>query len=235
MKKVELRKMSQKDLKDLPFSSDKCITPVCRLAYVNLLSPRKPKDEEGKEDETKKAKYSVCMIFDTESDFTNMRNLLHATLVKKFGAGYPKKYLEKPFRDGNDRIDEETGKVKPEFKDKIFVNCSTMRKPFVGVKVAGKTHEINDPDLVYSGMYARVAVNTYSYSSQGNKGASFGLFRVLKQADGPKIEYEVSSDKLFGGVDDSDDNPFENDDTITDEDVKNSRNNDDKDDLSGLI
>ncbi|MNW60082.1 hypothetical protein D3C74_380410 [compost metagenome] len=52
---------------------------------------------------------------------------------------------------------------------------------------------------VYSGMYARVNINFFPFSSNGNRGVGAGLGPVQKLADGGPLGGRVSAEQAFGG------------------------------------
>lgn len=149
-------------------------------------------------------KYGCCVLID-KSDKATLEKIKAAIETEKAAAaqtlwgGKVPTTFKSPLRDGDtDRPDA------PEFAGKYFMNCSSRFKPGVFDR---HLSPITDPGEVYSGMIARVSVNFYPYSVQGNKGIAVGLNGVQKIADGDRMDGANSAND-FSEVDDDDDYNF---------------------------
>lgn len=80
------------------------------------------------------------------------------------------KAIEAPLRDGDI---ERPGD--PLYKDCYFLNANSKNKPGV---VDANVQPILDAKEVYSGCYAKVSIEFYSYNVNGNKGVAAGLNNV---------------------------------------------------------
>ena len=89
----------------------------------------------------------------------------------------------------------------PECKGHWVITANTpndQRKPQV-VDVSNINVEL-DPRDVYSGMYARVTLNFFSFSQGGNKGVGCGLGNVMKTRDGEPLSGGSSAASDFDGI-----------------------------------
>jgi hypothetical protein len=157
----------------------KVVTGVVRLSFAHLFEPWANNDTDEK-------KYSV-MILVPKTDKATINKIRAAQKValengktKTFGGTIPKAWKD-TFRDGDEERDTEEY---PEYAGHYFMSISSKRRPGV---VDANLNEIMDPEEVYSGCYARVAMNAYPFSQQGNKGVSFGLDNVMKVRDGERL------------------------------------------------
>jgi len=83
-----------------------------------------------------------------------------------------------------------------------FLNASSARKPRI---VDLQIQDILDRDEVYSGCEARLSLNFFPYSSNGNKGVGCGLNHVQKVADGEPLGGARSkAEEDFADMDDLD-------------------------------
>lgn len=166
----------------------KVITGKVRLSYAHLFEPH---GMEGQE-----PKYSVSVII-PKTDTDTLKAIKEATeLAKKNGAskwnGKIPTTLKTPLRDGDvERPDDEA------YTGCYFLNASSKQKPGV---VDQNVQAIMDSQEVYSGCYARVAINFYAYNASGNKGIAAGLGNVQKIADGEPLGGISRAEDDFGAV-----------------------------------
>lgn len=89
----------------------------------------------------------------------------------------------------------------PECKGHWVITANTpddKRKPEV-VDISNINVQLAPKD-VYSGMYARVTLNFFSFSRGGNKGVGCGLGNVLKTRDGEPLSGGASAASDFAGI-----------------------------------
>lgn len=80
----------------------------------------------------------------------------------------------------------------------ITASSPQTRKPQV-VGIDNINVELAPTDI-YSGMYARVTINFFSYDSHGSKGVGCGLGNVLKTRDGEELSGGASAASDFAGL-----------------------------------
>ncbi|SEL13906.1 DUF2815 family protein [Ruminococcus albus] len=80
----------------------------------------------------------------------------------------------------------------------ITASSPSTRKPQV-VGIDNVNVELAPTDI-YSGMYARVTINFFSYDSHGSKGVGCGLGNVLKIRDGETLSGGASAASDFAGI-----------------------------------
>lgn len=175
-------------------SNGNVVTPVARVSFPNLFTPRAQKNQpDGKK------KYSVALLFKKDEDLTILKKAAAAVLADKFGADrekWPKK-LKLPFLDQGEQ--EYEGYE----KGCQFIRCNSDQKPGV---VNGRNEPISDESTVYPGCYGRATVRAFYYDNSGNKGVSFGLQNFQKTGDGEPLGGRMKAEDEFTPVDGDD--PF---------------------------
>ena len=102
----------------------------------------------------------------------------------------PLSALKTPLRDGDlERPDDEA------YANAFFLNATSNRAPQI---VDLDRREIDDESEVYSGVYARVSLNFYAFSVNGNRGIAAGLNNIQKVRDGEPLG-GVSAAQDFAG------------------------------------
>lgn len=168
-------------------SETKVVTGMVRLSYLKIWQPET--DEAGKKF------YKACILI-PKKDHSTLKKIeaaIKAATTAKWGSKVPKN-LRTPLRDGDEEKDS------PEFKNMMFFNCKSARKP--GILNAAR-EEIIAEDEVYSGAWGKVSVNFYAYERPDGKGVAVGLNAIQKLKD---------DENLSGGGWTSDDFEDESDD-----------------------
>jgi hypothetical protein len=166
-------------------NSTKVITGKVRLSYPELFKARKA-------NENADPKFSVEVLVpktDTKT-VAKIRAAQNAAAtsdqgVKALGPQSPantyggEKFNGKKFgdtlRDGDDP-DENEGRPEREGHWFLTVRSSERYKPGV---VDKDSNPVMDQSEVYGGVYARVSMAAFAFSTEGNKGVSFGLNNVM--------------------------------------------------------
>lgn len=181
----------------------KVITGEVRLSYVNLFVPKATGDNPT-------PKYS-CMLLVPKTDKKTIKAIREAQQValengksSKFGGKIPKNWKD-TFRDGDEEYDTDEY---PEMEGMMFLNVSA-NEAYPPNVVDRRLQPILDQTEVYSGCYARVSINAFPFSAQGNKGVSFGINNVQKLRDG----------EALGGVAARAEDDFEKLDDLDDDDL----------------
>ncbi|WP_346349439.1 DUF2815 family protein [Lactococcus petauri] len=165
----------------------KVITGIVRLSFVNLL-------EKG-ETPSGDMKYSTQIWIPKEDTVTlgKIENAIEAAKESgkaKWGGKIPAN-LNQPLRDGDEEVNDDGESKVP---GHYFMNCSSINKPGI---IDRFKQPVDDPERVYSGVYARVSINFFGYSAAGNKGISGGLNNVQIIKDGEFLGGRASADADF--------------------------------------
>lgn len=180
--------------------STKVVTGKVRLGYAHLF-------EAYSGGEGQDAKYSVCIMI-PKGDKATLNKIkdalaaVKATGAAKWGGKVPAG-LKMPVRDG----DAEDKADHPEYKGHYYINCTSKTKPGL---VDQNVNPIMSTEDLYSGCYARVSVNFFAFSTNGNKGIACGLNNVQKLADGDYLGGRSRAEDDFGAWDE-DDGPADGD------------------------
>ena len=180
--------------------STKLVTGVVRLSYANVWEARRPANQPDA-----KPKYS-CSIIIPKADKATV-SAINAAIdeairegVGKFGGKVPNKaVLKLPLRDGDtERPDD------PAYKNSYFINASANEDHPPRI-VDKRVQPILDHAEVYSGVYAKVALNFYAFSVNGNRGVACGLGNIQKIRDGEPLGGFSDPASEFSVEDDDDD------------------------------
>mgnify|MGYP003584056705 CR=1 FL=1 len=168
-------------------TTTKVITNTVRLSFVHLL--------EKAETLSGDLKFSTQIWIPKEDTTTlgKIENAIEAakeTGKTKWGGKVPAK-LNLPLRDGDEEVDDDGNAKAP---GHYFMNVSSKDKPGI---IDRFKQPVDDPERVYSGVYARVSINAFGYSTGGNKGVSFGLNNVQIIKDGEFLGGRSSADADF--------------------------------------
>ena len=172
--------------------STQVTTGKVRLSFARLFTPATAPGSDT-------PKYSTSVLVDKNDKVTIAKINAAVEEAKevgkaKWGGKIPPK-LKTPLRDGDEEKPDD-----PNYAGKMFFNCSSTKRPGI---VDKDLNPILDPEEVYSGCYARVAINLYPYDSNGNRGIAAGLNHVQKLADGERFGGGISVEAAFS--DDTDD------------------------------
>lgn len=163
--------------------ADKPITRVVtgkvRLSYVHVFEPWSAKPDQQK-------KYS-CAILIPKKDKATLAKIQKAIDAaaeegksKVWGGRVPGN-MKTTLHDGDEDADLERN---PEYAGHMYMSVSSKTRPGV---VDSALNPIIDSTEIYSGCFARVSINAFPFSQQGNKGVSFGLNNIMKMDDGPML------------------------------------------------
>lgn len=170
------------------------VTNKVRLGYVELLEPKAFNDQP--------AKYSAQIMIPKEDTETvelikqaikNVYENAKAETLK----GVKPAGLKTSFRDGDEELNDDG---EPKIPGHYFINVSSKRKPAILKIVDGIRVETNDPEEIYSGVYAHVSINFYAYNTSGSKGIAGGLNNVLTLRKGDRFGGGISAEEAFGDI-----------------------------------
>lgn len=170
------------------------VTGEVRISYEHLLKPYA--QQQGAE-----PKYSVTLLIPKSDAATKQR--IDAAIQAAISEGVSGKWNgvrppqpPTPIHDG-DGLRDNGEPYGPECKGHWVMTASS--KQLQEIVDAGGNPIINATE-VYSGMYARVFINFFAYSSNGRKGIGAGLGPVQKTRDGDPLGGRVSASDAFGEI-----------------------------------
>lgn len=178
-------------------SKTKVVTGKVRLSYVHLFEAFSNIDGQD-------PKFS-CVLLIPKSDTATMKKLraaeaaaLEAGKGPKFGGSIPR-VPKSVIHDGDEEADLERN---PEYEGHFYMSVSSKTRPGL---VDAQVNPILDSTELYSGCFARVSINAFPYSVNGNKGTSFGLNHVQKIADGDYLGGRSKAEDDFDALEDDGD------------------------------
>ena len=173
-------------------ASTNVITGVrTRLSYLHVNEPQSFNGG--------KAKYStVTIIPKTDNDtVSKIQGCIRAAYqkdadkLKNKGVLPPFEAIRSPLRDGDlERPDD------PAYAGCWFISAKSDKKP----EVVDQNADPMDAALLYSGCYARVAMNFYAYNTNGNRGITAGLNGIQFVRDGEPLGSHFDAQKEFGAI-----------------------------------
>lgn len=175
----------------------KVLTGEVRLSYVHLTEPYQGK--QGGD-----PKYQVTLLIPksdlaTKADIdSSIRAAYEDGVVNKWKGARPQLKNALIYDgDGNKNDGTPFGE---ECKGHwvITASSSSQHKPQV-VGIDNINSELAPTDI-YSGMYARVTLNFFSYDSHGSKGVGCGLGNVMKTRDGEALSGGASAASDFANI-----------------------------------
>ncbi len=180
-------------------NNTKVVTGTVRLSYFHGFEPVSING--GAE------KYSTAILI-PKSDKATLKAINEAVDaaidagIGKFNGKRPNKQAIKlPLRDGDiEKGDDEN------YTGHYFLNASSKSAPKI---VDRKVQPILDPEEVYSGCYARVALNFYAFNTNGNKGIAVGLGNIQKVKDGEPLGGRSKPEDDFKSLDDEDEYDYD--------------------------
>ncbi len=168
------------------------VTGVVRLSYPHVYEPY---GMEGQD-----PKYSASLIIPKSDTKTieRINQAIDAAIeegASKFGKKVTRKSLKLPLRDGDLEKDDEA------YANSYFLNAKSNTKPQI---VDKNVDPILDDDAIYAGVYARVSLNFYAFSVNGNRGVAVGLGNIQKIKDGPSLGGRRKATDDFDAFEDDD-------------------------------
>lgn len=184
------------------------LTPVGRASYAWIIKPQRQTDSKGKEYDM----WSVSLIFPPDADLTELKKLAQEAALKKWGSN-PPSGLNNPLLKGDDKGKPKAGsnglfegstgkewKPDPDYAGRIYINAKSRKPPQIGEMINNKYVQITDPEKIYSGMWIRCSVTTYSYDNAGNVGVGFGLGNIIKIRDDERLDGRTTGEQDFEGL-----------------------------------
>ena len=165
----------------IDISKKKCVTPVCRGSYVNLLEARPLPESE------KLAWGMQCLFPKSDPDVIEwvkeIKGVFAQVLIDKFGMEKAKTVvasIKTPIRDGDASTEADK-----ELQGYWFMNANNVfRQPHIigpmGKPVDPETLTVDD---IYSGAWYRVMLEFWYYDKAGNKGISSSIAAAMKVKD----------------------------------------------------
>lgn len=191
-KKDKKKKRKAKPIVRVNKARHMIITPVCRLSFPNLVTPRAFND-----DKDEKKSFSCDLIVDSEDVWKeeykgkkiqtlSLRKAIFLAKTDQFGPKSDWPEFEFPeILDGDDRTIGDTDEVLEGYAGKSYI------RPRTGEKYPPKLLLANgDPaseDDLYGGCFVRAQILCRPYDTGKNVGVSLRLVSVMKVKDGDKF------------------------------------------------
>ena len=175
----------------------KVLTGEVRLSFAHLSTPYAHPGNPNAE-----PKYSVTMLI-PKSDTATKANIdssiqaAYEAAVNSSWKGARPQLKNALIYDG-DGFRTDGTPFGPEAKGHWVITASSKRKPQV-VHISDVNTELAPQDI-YSGMYARVTMNFFSFNTNGNKGVGCGLGNVMKTRDGEPLSGGATAASDFADV-----------------------------------
>lgn len=178
----------------------KVVTGVVRLSYANIAKPKAfkegdepsynatlliPKDSP----DVAKIKAALKALYDANAQSTFKRG----EKVLPFGSDK----LWNPLRDGDEWLEEHPSAK--EYEGCYFLKASARNMP--GIYDKDKQEILNVDQEIYSGVFARAAIQGYVFNKEGNIGYGFFLNSLMKIKDGDRLGGNNSSPDDFDDED----------------------------------
>lgn len=151
------------------------ITMPLRLAFANITKPAKRQPNDAPD---KKMKFGAALLFPSGAEqqiqtvmIPMYYNVMRGKFPQNFGPDGRPFGLHDPFHRQDDK--QNKAGYTPGC---LFVNVTSDYKPQV---VDGAMNPIVDEARIYSGVWAIVALNAYSYNDPRKKGVGFGLQSLM--------------------------------------------------------
>ena len=175
----------------------KVLTGEVRLSYVHLLEPYANPNQQGSE-----PKYSVTLLIPktdaaTKADIDASIQAAYEDGVKNKWQGARPQLKNALIYDG-DGFRNDGSKFGSECAGHWVITAGTKQKPQV-VGISNINCELAPQDI-YSGMYARVTLNFFTFNTGVNKGVGCGLGNVMKTRDGEPLSGGASAATDFEGI-----------------------------------
>lgn len=162
----------------------KVLTGEVRLSYAHLSEPYANPTQPGA-----KPRYSVTLLIPktdvaTKADIDQSMQAAYEDAVANRWKGNRPQLRSPLIYDGDGRRNDGSP-FGPECAGHWVITANSTRKPQV-VDISNINTELAPQDI-YSGMYARVTLNFFSFDAAGNRGIGCGLGNVLKVCDGEPL------------------------------------------------
>jgi len=175
----------------------KVLTGEVRLSYVHLTEPYQNK--QGGD-----PRYQVTMLIPktdiaTKADIDASMAAAYEDGVKNKWKGARPQLKNALIYDGDGNKTDGTP-FGPECKGHWVITASSPKSYKPGVVGIDNINVELAPTDIYSGMYARVTINFFSFDSHGSKGVGCGLGNVMKTRDGEALSGGASAASDFAGI-----------------------------------
>ena len=178
------------------------VTVKAVLSYVQVFEPyRDPKKPDDK------PKYKCLLLIDKsdKASVTKIERAIKAVeakmITEKYAGKAPKKAIPNTFNDGDEDKESE------EYEDRHYINVWKYNKPTV---VDRKLRPITDPEDLYSGCVANVAIDFYYYWGDESKGITASLEAIQKIGDGePLGASRVKAEDVFNEIEEDEDEEYD--------------------------
>jgi len=153
-------------------------TPVGILCFPALVKP----DTEGK---FATGKFKATLVWPKSADRSLLVAACKAAAAESF-PGVEYKELLRPFRDGNEKYEEDPVKNK-HFKDCWYITPKSKQRPTL-LDSSGQPIELeNLPEILYGGCKAQFILTACTYEQKKEKGVTFLLDGIKQMGNGKRL------------------------------------------------
>lgn len=174
------------------------ITCPVRLHYVNAFQPARPGPNDPPD---KQMKYGVTPLFPPQAT-GQFEQVIKPVLMKAAHASFASRYDadEDRFNGVHFPVHRQDEKLEHQgfTKGGLYVNVTSKFMPSV---VDTAMNDVTDPSKAYNGVWAILALNTYTYDDPRKRGVSLGLQMIMLFADDTRLaSNKADPKKAFAGV-----------------------------------
>ena len=180
-------------------SNGNIITCPVRIQFAGINEPMKPMRDDD-DNQNREPKYGCTPLFPPAA-LAGIERVIKPKLLAlakvthedRFDAQGEPLNLHFPFRRQDEKLDQQG--FTP---GGLFCNVSSKFKPAI---VDTAMNEITDPSRIYNGVWAILALNTYSFTTKLKRGVSLGIQMFMVYADDQKLVSKKADPKAtFAGV-----------------------------------
>lgn len=166
--------------------------PYGILSYPNFKEPRKVGD-------ATKATYSCAILFDADTDLSDLEVACRAVAEEKWGKDRATKMIKAnalkwPIKSGDEYAAKKEGNEI--YEGKVYINLKSEDQPgMVGPHAGPDGRPVAyDPDQFYPGCWVRASIAVYPFDHpQGGKGVGLGLNNIQFVKAGPRLDNRKSA------------------------------------------
>lgn len=166
------------------------ITPQGIVSFPKVWEPKA--FQPGKEPQ-----YGLILVFDKDTDLSELKRAIKKAVVTKFGEDYKEKKLKlkNPIRNA-----EEYASYGEPFDvvGRVFFSTNSRSAPGIVDRTAKPIMNRSD---FYAGCLARVSVYCHAYDTAGNKGVTLLLNNIQKTGDGKQLAGRMAAEQEFERID----------------------------------
>ena len=173
------------------------ITPLMRISYPALFEP--------KANPSGKLKYSCSLLIskDDKAGIQQLQDAVNKAIQngkEKLWKGKIPTFRYQPLRDGDAEL-ASGDKTGAEYKNCMFLNCSSDEAPGVVQATGSGPKPLLDTQAIFAGCWVRADINPFPYDNSGNKGIGWGLNNILLVKEDERLDGRMRATDAFANYD----------------------------------